>query len=261
MRRDSRGRHSPWLLAVAAWLLLAGCAATPLPSGTGPASGGGPHEGKAEAPGPAATTRAARSFAVVPAQFLPEVGIVVPSQAAAAAAAKGAALGAAQGALTGMQFLVAGPTGVAAAIGTALAFSAIGAMAGAPSGPPDTRVGPAVPLQATPGLREQMVASVITDIGRFTPNGAAIVQGIGPRFCDDSPDYRALAAKGYGDVVEVACRSDLSARAAPIRCSPSSLLPGRAASTPRPASRRHRGASSTSRRGTRGTSGCASRAC
>jgi len=204
MRRDSRSWRPPWLLAVAAWLLLAGCATAPLPAGTGSASGEEPHEGKADALGTTAATRVARSIAVVPAQFLPEVGIVAPSHAAAAAAAKGAALGAAQGALTGMQFLVAGPAGVAAAMGTALAFSAIGAVYGASSVPPDTRVGPAVPQQATPGLREQMVASVAADIGRFTPHGAAIVQGIGPRFRDDAPDYRALAAKGYGDVVEVA---------------------------------------------------------
>jgi len=204
MRRDSHGRHSPWLLAVAAFLLLAGCATAPLPTGVGSASGGGSREGNAEAAGTTAPAGAARSIAVVPAQFVPEVGIVAPSHAAASAAAKGAALGAAQGALTGMQFLVAGPAGVVAAIGTALAFSAIGAMAGASSVPPDTRIGPPLPGDATPGLREQMVASVIADIGRFTPYGAAVVQGIGPRFRDDSPDYRPLAAKGYGDVVEVA---------------------------------------------------------
>jgi len=40
----------------------------------------------------------ARAIATVPAQCLAEVGMVAPSQAAAAAAAKGAALGAAQGA-------------------------------------------------------------------------------------------------------------------------------------------------------------------
>jgi hypothetical protein len=85
MRRDLRGRHSPWLLAVVAWLLLAGCATAPLPSGAGSASGGGSHEGKAEAAGttaPAAPARVARSIAVVPAQYAPEVGIVAPSHAA-----------------------------------------------------------------------------------------------------------------------------------------------------------------------------------
>ena len=115
MRRDSRGRHSSWLLAVVAWLLLAGCATAPLPSGAGSASGASPHEGKAEAPGStaaAAPARVARSIGVVPAQYAPEVGIVAPSHAAASAAAKGAALGTAQGALTGMQFLVAGPADV-----------------------------------------------------------------------------------------------------------------------------------------------------
>ena len=71
MRRDSRSWHPPWLLAVAAWLLLAGCATAPLPAGTGSASGEEPHEGKADALGTTAATRVARSIAVVPAQFLP----------------------------------------------------------------------------------------------------------------------------------------------------------------------------------------------
>ena len=181
MRRDSRGRHSPRLLAVAALAAARGLCDCTVAGRCRIGLRDGPLEGQADALGTAAATGVARSIAVVPAQFLPEVGIVAPSHAAAAAAAKGAAFGAAQGALTGMQFLVAGPAGVAAAIGTALAFSAIGAMAGASSVPPDTRVGPALPQQATPGLREQIVASVAADIGRFTPYGAAVVQGIGPR--------------------------------------------------------------------------------
>jgi hypothetical protein len=41
----------------------------------------------------------------------------------------------------------------------------------------------------------RLVASVAADIGRFTPHGAAIVQGVGPRFRDDGPDCRGLAAR------------------------------------------------------------------
>ena len=204
MKRDSRGYHSPWLLAVAAWLLLAGCATAPQPTGVGAASGGGSHEGKAEAAAATVPARPARTVAVVPAQYVPEVGLFPASHAAAEAAAKGAAIGAAAGVVqalgVGLPALLVPPVG----IGLVLAYTALGAVSSAAAVAPDSRIGPPLPGDAAPGLREQMVASVIADIGRFTPYGAAVVAGIGPRHRDDVPDYRHLAAKGYGDVVEVA---------------------------------------------------------
>lgn len=181
---------------VASCIVVVACAAAaPLACGSTPAV-------SSRDAGDAATARV--SIAVVPAQYAPQVGIVAPSHAAAEAAAKGAAVGAAQGALSGLQFLVLGPGGVAAAIGLTLAYAALGAAGGAASVPPDTRIGPAVPPETMPGLREQLAASVAADIGRFTPYGAIVVPGVGPRSRDDLPDYRALAARGHRDVVEVA---------------------------------------------------------
>jgi hypothetical protein len=189
------------IVAVAAILVVAGCAAA---SAAAPSVPGVPSAAPARANGVPAAPVASRSIAVVPVQYAPEVGVVAPSHAATEAAAKGAVLGAAQGALTGMQFLVAGPAGVAAAIGMTLAYAALGAAGGAASVPPDTRIGPAVPRETTSGLREAIVASVASDVARFTPFGATVVPGIGPRSRDDAPDYRSLAPKGFADVVEVA---------------------------------------------------------
>jgi hypothetical protein len=204
MKRNSCGHHSPWLLAVAAWLLLAGCATAPLPTGVGTGSFGGSHEGEAEATGANAPARVARTIAVVPAQYVPEVGLFPASHAATEAAAKGAAIGAAAGVVqalgVGLPALLVPPVG----IGLVLAYTALGAVSSVAAVAPDSRIGPPLPGDAAPGLREQMVASVIADIGRFTPYGAAVVPGIGPRHREDAPDYRHLAAKGYGDIVEVA---------------------------------------------------------
>jgi len=193
--------HAARAFAAAAGLALAACAAPP------PAVSVAPELAKAPAARPHAAAVAAdsrKTIAVVPAQYAPEVGIVAPSHAAAEAAAKGAAVGAAQGALSGMQFLVLGPGGVAAAIGMTLAYAALGAAYGVASVPPDTRIGPPVPGDATPGLRDRIATSVVVDIERFTPWAATIVPGIGPRSRDDVPDYRHMAAKGHADVVEVA---------------------------------------------------------
>jgi hypothetical protein len=194
-------RHAARAFAAAAGLALAACAAPP------PAVPAAPELARAAAARPHAAAVAPdsrKTIAIVPAQYAPEVGIVAPSHATAEAAAKGAAVGAAQGALSGMQFLVLGPGGVAAAIGMTLAYAALGAAYGVASVPPDTRVGPPVPGDATPGLRDRIATSVVVDIERFTPWAATIVPGIGPRSRDDVPDYRHLAAKGHADVVEVA---------------------------------------------------------
>ena len=190
-----RCERAPVAIAAACAFLMACVAVAPPAYGSTPA---GSSNAAPEATGSRATV------AVVPAQYAPEVGIVPASHAAADAAAKGAAIGAAAGAVHALGAGLPALFVPAAGIGIVLAFAALGAIQGAATVPPDPRIGPPVPEHSVPGLREQLTASVAADIRRFTPYGATIVAGIGPRSRDDVPDYRALATKGYGDVVEVA---------------------------------------------------------
>ncbi len=155
----------------------------------------------------------ARAVAVVPARYRPESSVVVEISDPVPGRVESALVGAARGAVLPLQ-LLSDPYSMPAAIALMPGTALIGLVAGAYSGrsgitPPES----AAAIEGLVGERldelrmsEATAHIVAASIGRTGLLRGEVLSDAGPLSAELAPDYRALADRGFGAVLEVRVR-------------------------------------------------------
>lgn len=156
---------------------------------------------------------AKNSIAVVPSRYPPESNFATFARNYKEGAAKGAGEGIVGGAATGASIALKSgdPIGILLAPVFAAVGAVVGGIAGVAGGVNSTV--PAISAQPIDQMLDQAVAdihfpelaaqAVVEAETKFGPYRAELITDIGPTSKVDQPDYRSLASRDFGSVIEV----------------------------------------------------------